>query len=216
MALRRTKNSSGLLDLDNGLGGGYILSKICLSMTLAVFGSNIVLAQVTPTIATPPSASAITYGQALSSSTLSGGVVMGTTPVVSTLAGSGTAGSADATGTGAQFNTLQGVAVDSSGNVYVADRSNHRIRKVTPAGVVSTLAGGTFGWHCRFCRCNRHGGAIQYSPRGSRRLFGQRLCGGPFQPPDPQGDTCGSRQHTGGRHFRVRRWNRHGGELPFS
>ena len=115
-------------------------------MTLAVFGSNIVLAQVTPTIATPPSASAITYGQALSSSTLSGGVVMGTTPVVSTLAGSGTAGSADATGTGAQFNTLQGVAVDSSGNVYVADRSNHRIRKVTPAGVVSTLAGGTFGF----------------------------------------------------------------------
>jgi len=46
MALRRTENSSGLLDLDNGLGGGYILSKICLSITLAVLGANIGLAQV--------------------------------------------------------------------------------------------------------------------------------------------------------------------------
>ncbi len=61
---------------------------------------------------------------------------------VSTLAGSaGFSGSADGTGTAAQFNQPQGVAADSAGNVYVADTGNHTIRKITAAGVVSTLAG---------------------------------------------------------------------------
>ena len=61
--------------------------------------------------------------------------------VVSTLAGSGDADFADGTGTAAQFNYPHGVAVDSSGNIYVADESNHRIREITPTGVVSTFAG---------------------------------------------------------------------------
>ncbi|WP_184338484.1 NHL domain-containing protein, partial [Prosthecobacter vanneervenii] len=62
--------------------------------------------------------------------------------VVSTLAGSaGESGSADGTGSVARFNNPTGVAVDSAGNVYVADKYNHTIRKVTSAGVVSTLAG---------------------------------------------------------------------------
>jgi len=66
--------------------------------------------------------------------------------VVSTLAGSGTASSGNGIGNTAQFNLPAGVAVDSSGNVYVADSDNHRIRKITPAGVVSTFAGtGTEG-----------------------------------------------------------------------
>ena len=67
--------------------------------------------------------------------------------VVSTMAGSGRAGHRDGTGTSARFHTPHGMAVDSSGNVYVADYNNHRIRKITAAGVVSTLAGSGTGGH---------------------------------------------------------------------
>ena len=66
--------------------------------------------------------------------------------VVSTLAGSGTSGYTDGTGTSAQFSYPTGVAVDGAGNVYVADLYNHRIRKITASGVVSTLAGSTSGY----------------------------------------------------------------------
>lgn len=62
--------------------------------------------------------------------------------VVSTLAGTaGLAGSTDGPSGGASFNSPKGVAVDGDGNVYVADTSNQTIRKITPAGMVSTLAG---------------------------------------------------------------------------
>jgi sugar lactone lactonase YvrE len=62
--------------------------------------------------------------------------------VVSTLAGSaGSPGSADGTGTAARFAIPAGVAVDPAGNLFVADLQNHTIRRITPAGVVSTIAG---------------------------------------------------------------------------
>jgi sugar lactone lactonase YvrE len=62
--------------------------------------------------------------------------------VVSTLAGkSGVYGSTDGIGVAASFGTPQGVATDSAGNVYVADKTNSNLRRITPAGMVSTLAG---------------------------------------------------------------------------
>jgi hypothetical protein len=68
---------------------------------------------------------------------------VGTNWVVTTLAGQfDTYGSANGTGANARFNSPTGVAVDSKGNVYVADNLNHLIRKVTPAGGVTTFAGG--------------------------------------------------------------------------
>lgn len=62
--------------------------------------------------------------------------------VVTTLAGSaGSSGSADGTGSEARFNNPSGIAVAGDGTVYVSDYSSYTVRKITPAGVVTTLAG---------------------------------------------------------------------------
>ena len=83
-----------------------------------------------------------------------------TTPevIVSTLAGGGVGspgtttdpiygqvGSANGTGTAASFKAPAGVVIDAAGNLYVSEAGNYMIRKITPAGVVSTFVGSTTG-----------------------------------------------------------------------
>ena len=68
------------------------------------------------------------------------------TGLVSTLAGSSTPGSQDGVGINARFSSPAGVAVDSFGNVYVADMGLAVIKEITPAGIVTTIAGAAYNY----------------------------------------------------------------------
>lgn len=73
--------------------------------------------------------------------------IVAATGAVTTLAGlAGSSGSTDGTGSAARFFSPRGIAVDGSGNVYVADTANYTIRMITPAGIVTTLAGMAGRW----------------------------------------------------------------------
>ncbi|HEX6100626.1 MAG TPA: NHL repeat-containing protein [Thermoanaerobaculia bacterium] len=81
----------------------------------------------------------------------SSGAIRRITPegVVSVFAGAqGTSGSADGPALSARFSFPRGLAFDPNGNLFVADTNNHTIRKITPAGIVTTFAGvaGEFGF----------------------------------------------------------------------
>jgi len=70
-------------------------------------------------------------------------ITVGPSRSVSVLAGNNNSGSPiDLTGTSARFNGPKGIAIDTAGNVYIADTGNNLIRKITPLGAVTTIAGG--------------------------------------------------------------------------
>jgi hypothetical protein len=76
-------------------------------------------------------------------SDLNNHVIRKVTPAgeVTTFAGSGTAGATDATGIGASFNQPFGMTRDSAGDFYVSEQDGRRVRKITAAGEVTTIAG---------------------------------------------------------------------------
>ncbi len=112
--------------------------------------------------------------------------------MVSTLAGNGTVGLVDGNGTAAQFNGPGGLAIDVHGNVIVADLTNRCIRKITPGGVVSTLAslgeaGALFGWAPTgvavdaqgniFVSCGSSCSIRQVTPAGDVGIIAGSTCG---------------------------------------
>ena len=111
---------------------------------------------------------------------------------VTTFAGSGIAGSADGTGTEAQFNRPNRLAIDSDGNIYVTE-GGHLIRKITSAAEVTTLAGsGVAGF------ANGTGAEAQFNlVRDSQDHAGWR------------GDDLRRK-----RRFWICRWDGPGGSIP--
>ncbi|OJJ23432.1 hypothetical protein BKI52_03465 [marine bacterium AO1-C] len=71
-----------------------------------------------------------------------------TTGIVTTIAGTGASGFSGDHGpaVGAQLNSPKGLAIDTDGNIYIADENNRRIRKINTSGIITTIAGtGAFG-----------------------------------------------------------------------
>ncbi len=91
--------------------------------------------------------------------------------IVTTFAGSGMPGYVDSTGLAAQFNKPCGAAIDRDGNLYVADEGNNNIRKITPQGVVTTLAGTDVGGYVDGAGATAQFNAPCFVAIGQGRLF---------------------------------------------
>ena len=129
---------------------------------------------------------------------------------VTTLAGlPGVSGTNDGTGTNALFNQPSNVTLDSAGNIYVADTFNHTIRKVTPAGMVTTLAGvgGQTGFQngngsaARFNQPNGvvmdPGGAFMYVADGINNAIRKVTTNGDVSTPAGGSGAAGTNNGTG-------------------
>ena len=126
---RQPFGTSGWVDLlDDGTFSGTTTGTLTItSVAPGMSGDQYRLVAANSSATVPSSAATLT-------------VNIGT--AITTFAGlAGVSGTADGTGTNARFNTPSSIAIDSSGNFYVADAANHLIRKVSAAGVVTTLAG---------------------------------------------------------------------------
>jgi len=115
--------------------------------------------------------------------------------VVTTLAGSAwRAGSVDGIGPVSRFYCPSGVAVDSVGNIFVADVNNETVRKVTPTGMVTTLAGSAGQVGSATARARRP----VYSAAAVAVTFPAMLCSRPAKSHDSQGDSGGRGDDAGG------------------
>ena len=131
----RIKNHEGLLTLN------FLAILVC---TVSLSACSAASSQRSDSSSSNSSANSSSSGGASSSGASSSGggcVAPSGTAHVSTLAGTISAGTTDGTGTAAQFNHPFGLAIDSADHIFVTDNGNHTIRKITPAGVVTTFAG---------------------------------------------------------------------------
>ncbi len=122
--------------------GGSYSTTITITVTAAIIAAPIISYQ------TPQVYTVNKIITPLKPTNTGGAVPASISGQISTFAGSGAQGKADGTGASATFNQPGGLAIDAAGNIYVADVSNFSIRKITPAGVVTTVAnysGGAFG-----------------------------------------------------------------------
>jgi hypothetical protein len=119
-----------------------LLSSVLFTVSLSAWAQNLAVTTITDGSSGPIHSAGIAVDIAGNLYVASDQTIFKITPtgLVRSLAG-GIQGTSDGIGANAHFNYPAGIAVGASGDVYVADRLNHTIRKVTPAGAVTTIAG---------------------------------------------------------------------------